>query len=195
MDYSHIALLLAALALALLVAEIFIPSGGMILIAALICTAISIWCAWKAWWHTDPLVWWLYLGGLVALLPATVAAAFYVFPRTEFGKRLLVAPQDIEELTPYAKEEERLTQLIDKPGKTLTRLNPGGLVVIDGERLHSESEGMMIDAGQAVKVVAVKGNRVVVRSAPATPERPEEACDAESDAPDKPWLDFDASQS
>ena len=40
-------------ALALLVAEFFIPSGGMILIVALSATAASIWCAWNAWWY-DP---------------------------------------------------------------------------------------------------------------------------------------------
>ena len=50
MDYSHIALLLLIVGGVLLVAEVFIPSGGLILAAAGVCLAVSVWCAWNAWW-------------------------------------------------------------------------------------------------------------------------------------------------
>jgi membrane-bound ClpP family serine protease len=191
MDYSHIAFLLAALGLALLAAEFFIPSGGLILISALISLVVSIWCAWQAWWLTSPMTWWLYLGSLVVLAPFGVISAVYLMPRTALGRRLFVAPQAQEDLTPYLEEEKHLSSMIDQTGKTLTRLAPGGLVSINGERLHCESEGMMIDSGTIVKVVAVTGNRLLVRLMPAESDsRPEPASNEDTQST-KPWLDFD----
>jgi len=175
----------------LLVAEVFIPSGGMILIVALACVAISIWCAGQAWWHTERHSgFWLYLGALVVLLPAVVVGAFYVLPRTDFGKNLLMQPQDLEELTPYAEEEEHLAGLVGKTGTTLTLLNPGGLVLVDGERLHCESEGLMIDPDRAVRVLSVKGNRLVVRTESPASEPSGAPIDDESLA-DESALDFE----
>ena len=49
MDYSHFAIILLVIGLVLLVGEIFIPSGGMILITSGVCLVASIWFAWKAW--------------------------------------------------------------------------------------------------------------------------------------------------
>jgi hypothetical protein len=40
---------------------------------------------------------------------------------------------------------------------------PSGIVVVDGESLDAVSEGMAIDPGQAVRVTAVRTNRIVVR--------------------------------
>ena len=195
MEYAHYAMLLLALGLALLVAEVFIPSSGMILILAVVSLSISVWCAWHAWWEGDQLLWWSYLTALIVLLPSTVGGALYIFPRTEFGRTLLVAPQDPEELTPYSAEEEKLKQLIGKVGKTITRLNPGGLTMIDGERIHSESEGMMVDPGDSVEVIAVKGNRLVVRVATPSPETREESlADSAESSGDSP-LDFEVEQS
>ena len=37
-----------------------------------------------------------------------------------------------------------------KTGKTLTLLNPGGLVLVDGERMHAETRGLLLDPGETV---------------------------------------------
>ena len=70
---------------------------------------------------------------------------------------------------------------------------------IDGERLHCESEGMLIDPGQEVDVVAVKGNRLVVRLVGSQDESAQAAGDGpprEADPTnDDSRLDFDIPQS
>mgnify|MGYP003341682320 CR=1 FL=1 len=43
--------------------------------------------------------------------------------------------------------------------------SPGGIALIGHEKHHAESEGMLIDAGEPIVVVGVKGNRLVVRPA------------------------------
>jgi membrane-bound ClpP family serine protease len=99
-------------------------------------------------------------------------------------------------VTPYQREQERLAALIGKTGKTLTLLNPGGLVLVEGERMHSETRGLLLESGEMVKVVAVKGNRIVVQPLPG--ERAEGILPADAERPaqtaDEP-LDFDFPQS
>jgi membrane-bound serine protease (ClpP class) len=53
--------------------------------------------------------------------------------------------------------------LIGKQGVSSTPLHPAGIAEFQGERVDVVSEGELIDAGVAVKVVKVDGNRVVVR--------------------------------
>lgn len=172
MDYSGYALLLLAVGLALLVAEIFIPSGGLIVIASIIALGASLWCAWHAWWESDRLMWWIFSGTSLLMIPVSVLGAIYILPRTRIGRSILLQGPTPEEVTPYLAERQRLSAFIGEQGKSLGLMNPGGLVVIAGERLHAESQGMMIDAGAVVEVVAVKGNRLVVRPAPARSEPP-----------------------
>ena len=175
-SYQLFAVLLAIVGLGLLIAEIFIPSGGLILIAAILTFLAAIWCAWEAPSETR-VFFWSFLGALVLLIPAALIGAFYYLPRTEFGRRILLEAQSLEELTPFAEEEAFLRQLIGRTGKTITLMNPGGLVLVDHERLHCESQGMLIEPNTEVEVIAVKGNRLVVRI-PTEPQSSEGDQDA-----------------
>ncbi len=191
---AEFAILLLILGLALLVAEVFIPSGGFLLFAALACMGASVWCAADAWWGSSPVKWWIYIGLLVVLIPSAVGGAFYVFPRTSLGRKILLEGPSLDEVTPYAEDEIHLTQLIGKSGKTLTLLNPGGLVLVNQERMHCESEGMLIDSSEVVQIVGVKSNRLVVRLVQPEPGPPP-TLQQETDNSDDSRLDFDVPQS
>lgn len=162
-NYPLMAVLTLALGLALLAAEVFIPSGGVIMTAAGIVFIISVWSAWQAWGKPGELTLFLiYIAALVVLFPSVLGGAFYVFPRTEYGRRMM-NPPSLDEMEPFVAETERLTRLIGKTGTTLTRLGPGGMVLAEGERMHAESEGMLILTDTPVRVLALKGNRLLVR--------------------------------
>ena len=206
MEYhSATALLMLVVGLGLLVAEVFIPSGGVISVMALVALAGSGVFAWQAWWEANPAYFWAYVGSTVALVPLTFGVAFYFLPKTSWGRRILLEAPDLSELVPYRKEDEQFERLLGKYGRTLTMLNPGGLVLVEGQRVHAESQGLLIDPGEEIVVVARKGNRVVVRAAkrPAAEEAaPKEglvsADPFEPDAappPETRALDFDFPQS
>ena len=162
-SYALMAILTLALGLALLVAEVFIPSGGVIMSAAGIVFVISVWTAYQAWVKTEQItLFFVYVGALVVLFPSVLGGAFYVFPRTEYGRRMM-NPPSLDEMQPFVAETERLARLIGKTGTTLTRMGPGGMVLIEGERMHAESEGMLILTDTPVRVLAQKGNRLLVR--------------------------------
>ncbi len=55
-------------------------------------------------------------------------------------------------------------ELVGQAGVAHTALRPSGVAVIGSERVDVVTEGALIERGTAVKVVAVEGARVVVRS-------------------------------
>jgi membrane-bound serine protease (ClpP class) len=162
MNYDILAILLLMVGFALLVAEVFIPSGGMIMILAAVAFIASFWAARQAWYGVNPVAFSIYLGALVLLIPAVLIGAFQVFPRTSFGRRLIGAPT-LEEVTPYQQEEQHLSQFVGRIGRTATPLTPGGLVMIDSERLHAISQGLFIERNMPVEILGVRGTRVLVR--------------------------------
>jgi len=170
MDNSHIAILLLVVSLVLLVAEVFIPSGGMILITALVCLVASVWFAWRAW-ADYPAAFWTYIASVIVIIPSVVGSLLYWFPKTSMGKRILLEAPTLQEVSAYDEEVARLQKLVGERGETVTLLNPGGIVMVAGERHHCESEGLMIEPREPVQVVRVSGNRLVVRPAPKPDER------------------------
>jgi membrane-bound serine protease (ClpP class) len=55
-------------------------------------------------------------------------------------------------------------ELLNQTGVAQTNLRPSGMALINGQRIDVVTEGPMIERGTPVKVVAVEGLRVVVRS-------------------------------
>ncbi|MBT4864188.1 MAG: hypothetical protein HON53_03580 [Planctomycetaceae bacterium] len=205
MDHATIALLMLFAGLALIVAEFFIPSGGMIAILAAVCLSISVWAAYEAWWETARNMWWSYLVTVALLIPASVGGALFLIQKTSLGRHVLLRAPNLEEVTPYAEEEHHLREMIGKRGQTVSLLNPGGMVEVDGERFHCECPGMLIEAREDVEVFAIKGNRLVVRpvteagdrslaSQSQTDETDGEPSPSQHDG-DAPPLDFDIPQS
>jgi membrane-bound serine protease (ClpP class) len=82
---------------------------------------------------------------------------FKFFPDSRFAK-VFISERTVGEIGTDRPE------LLNQTGKALTTLRPSGTAVISGRRIDVVTEGPFIEAGAAVKVVAVEGMRVVVRS-------------------------------
>lgn len=172
MEYSQIAITLLMVGLTIIFAEIFIPSGGMLGIMSIATILAALVCAWHAWGEESPTAFWSFVAVTFVAVPSAAACALYVFPSTPFGKAALLEPPNLADLEGHTEHERRLRELIGSTGKTVGLLTPGGVVMIDGERLHCESEGMLIEAGTLVRVVNVRGNRLVVRECSDAPADP-----------------------
>ena len=109
---------------------------------------------------TNLLVLGLALIGSAALM--TVAAKF--LPKTPFLNRLILTSQGPEgELYASATVEGKGTVGAGAVGKVISSLRPAGRAEFDGEYVDVVAEGKFIDPGAEVKVIKVKGNRIVVR--------------------------------
>lgn len=193
MEYSTWAFLLLAIGIALLVAEVFIPSGGVISVLSTLSLAGAVTCAWLAWWSTNQGAFWAFVSGMALLLPVVAAVAYYVWPNTPIGKRAFLEVPAPHEIASFVEQEARYRQMVGKTGETVTTLNPAGIVRIDGHRVHCQSEGMILDAGTSVRVIAARANSVVVRRIDPTSVEPlAESHESAPPAADEP-LDFDLS--
>lgn len=198
MDTSLWSILLLTIGLLLLMAEVFIPSGGLISVLAACALLAAVWCAWFAWWGSSSHYFWIFLGSMAVLLPAVVSGAFYVWPNTAIGRKAILEAPAPEELASFVELEQRLARLVGATGEAATSLNPAGIALVRGERLHCQSEGAVIDKGTPVRVISVKGHSVVVRVYTPRPEEPGEPPDAalpenelRAEADPSPPLDFD----
>jgi membrane-bound ClpP family serine protease len=187
MDYGLLAVVLLFAGLGVLVLEVFVPSGGVLAIITTITLCLSLMCAYAAWAQQYPMVWWGFCGLVVLLIPTTLIGAFYVLPRTPIGKRALLVAPDADDLRPYTEDEARLNKLVGQYGRTLTLMNPGGMVLVAGQRLHAFSEGMLVEPDTSVEVVEIRGTRVVVRPG----EPPETTDEPDGERSGTSTLDFD----
>jgi membrane-bound ClpP family serine protease len=151
------AIILLLLGCALVVLEVFIPSGGILGMLSGLAILGSIVFAFRRD-VTSGMV--FVLISLVAV-PSMLALAFRVWPHTPMGKAFLGELPGEEELKPFDSRR----QLVGRAGVAKTKMLPSGSVLVDGQWLDSVSQGDAIEAGEAVVVVEVRGNRVVVRRA------------------------------
>ncbi|MDR2404674.1 MAG: nodulation protein NfeD [Spirochaetaceae bacterium] len=71
-------------------------------------------------------------------------------------------PRDAE-LFPDGDAGEDYASLLGKTGRVTATLRPAGKAEVAGRTLEVESEGLFVEADSVVRVVRVRGNRVVVR--------------------------------
>ena len=113
MSYELLAILLLVVGCGLIVAEIFIPSGGMILVLCVLSFISAIWCAYKGFWveSESPALFWSYIGAMVVLIPTVVIGMFRVLANSRVGDRILLVAPELSEVTPHQEEQERLSAL------------------------------------------------------------------------------------
>jgi membrane-bound serine protease (ClpP class) len=160
MDHLFWSAILLLVGLLLVVGEVFVPSGGLLGFLAVAAVLASVTMAFFSSGVQTGL---LFLTVAVVAVPVTLSLAFRWWPKTPMGKRLLLEPRRGDEVLPDSPQRRRLRDLVGKVGKANTVMLPSGGVTIGGHSIDAVSEGMAIDAGQRVRVVDVRGNRVVVR--------------------------------
>ena len=151
MDSNAIfAVLLLIVGLAILMAEIFIPSGGLLGVITFLSLVVSLIFAYRAWGGSHPGIFYAFCVLLLLLIPIVIGTGFSILPHTAVGKKVILEAPDAETLTPYLAESRHLEQLVGEFGTALTMLNPGGLVRVLGERLHATSAGFAIEPGDSL---------------------------------------------
>jgi membrane-bound serine protease (ClpP class) len=157
--------LLVCLGLILVAMEIFFIPGfgiaGILGIVALLgglgLSLIGSGATWDSWLSALGQV---SLSILVAILVALFLLRY--FQRLPFGKRLLLKTSLLSK-EGYASSPEEDQRWLGKRGTAATDLHPSGIAHLNGDRVDVVSDGEFINAGQAVEVVRVDGNRIVVR--------------------------------
>ncbi|MFH0983169.1 MAG: NfeD family protein [Planctomycetota bacterium] len=149
--------LLYAIALAVLVAEIFIPSHGILTVAGL---GFLIAAVVKTFQMSNQ-------AGVVAilacavLLPTAAALAVKVWPHTWIGRK--ISPDNpVLSARDVGVDVDEMQAMIGRVGRSLTPLRPSGTCDFNGRRFPCVAEMGMIDRDVEVQVVGIKGSNLTV---------------------------------
>ena len=156
-------ILCLAIGLILLIAEVFIPSGGLIGILAVGLIVVSLGLAFAE----SMALGLKFLVAVCVLMPLALALAVHLWPRTPLAKWIFLKPPDPEDFDPDPVAHGlRLDHLIGQFGRALTPLRPSGVVDFEGRRIDGLSEEGLIPSGALVRAVQVRGSQLIVRLAP-----------------------------
>ncbi len=143
---------------ALIVAEVFVPSMGLLAALAILCLAGGI----AIFFNYSPVAGCIGVVGAVVMVPTLLAFAYKVFPHTRFGRHATLAPV-VREPGEAIADRDTLAELLGRVGRVITPLRPVGMCDFDGTRVECVSESGYVAKGQAVKVIRVEGTQLTVR--------------------------------
>jgi len=149
-------LLLFILAVVFIYIELFLPGGvfGVLGLVSFIASNVLAFQQYGA-------------AGFYISVAEVVAATIFIliglkrFPRSRAGKMLILG-RSLDKKLGYSGTDD-MEKYVGMEGETLTHLRPAGMARIESDRVDVVTEGTFIGKGKSVKVVAVEGNRVVVR--------------------------------
>jgi membrane-bound ClpP family serine protease len=156
MSYLAFAALIAVFGLILLVGEYFFATGGILLVAAVMCFFAAVGIVGVYGSTLELAV--ASVAGVVGVPLATYGAVM-TWKKVFGGEPSPAAEASIAEMPELAG----LAALRGRVGKTTSLMRPSGVVEFDGQRVDALSEGPQIEPGEWVRCVDVKPGRVIVR--------------------------------
>jgi membrane-bound serine protease (ClpP class) len=151
---------LILLGIFLLVLEMFVPSGGALGVFAALAFAAAI----GVGYFESPYVGTMALIAVAVILPVALASFAHWWPKTPIGRRILLRRSASEFQVDTDDFEQELRLLVGKRGRAKTKMLPGGAVEIDGRTYDAITQGLAVEAGQPVEVIAYRMRHLVVRS-------------------------------
>ena len=130
--------------------ELFIP-GAIIGLCGAGCVVTSIIFAYL---YVSNLLGHILLGLGICFIPVFFVSWYKLLSKTFSVK---ASEKD------FSSARDRLNGLLSEEGIALTTLRPSGIANIKGNKIDVISEGEMISKNTRIKVIDVKGNRIIVK--------------------------------
>ena len=154
------AVLLLVLGIGCLVLEMFIPSGGLLGVLA----ALSIIGAIVLAFLSGPVAGLVMTLTVTLMIPVMLAVAVKYWPETPLGRVILLRrPQGADEVLPQTQGYRSIPAMVGKRGIAKSMMLPSGVVLVEGKTYDAVSNGLPIEPGQKVRVIAIDTQRLVVR--------------------------------
>jgi membrane-bound ClpP family serine protease len=153
-----LAILLYLAAALLTIAEIFLPSGGLLALCVAACVTGGLVILFQ---HSMAAGW---LGVVIAIvmIPSVVVGAFKVLPKTKFGKSTTLEPPK-RDLGDGIPDTDRLKALVGAIGTVITPLRPVGSCDFAGQRVECVAESGYVEKGKKVQVIKIESTQLTVR--------------------------------
>ena len=158
MDNVGLILLLYVIGLLLIVAELFIPSHGLITLAALACLGAALYKTYTLNAFTGLIG----LSACLVLVPTIMIVGLKYVRYLPMGHKI-APPNPVLTDRDRAFDAGTAERLIGRKGRAVTLLRPAGVCEFEGRRIQCVAQSGMIEPGAEVVGVAMQLNSLVVR--------------------------------
>jgi membrane-bound serine protease (ClpP class) len=160
MELIFWAIVLLLLGLSVMILEVFVPSGGVLSFLAVSLIVAAVVVAFMDSFQSGTIM----LLTVILCVPVVIWSAVQLWPHTPIGKLILTKrPAHPDDVLPETVAYRGLHDLIGKRGRAISKMLPGGMVMIAGQKYDALSNGLAIEMDQVVQVIDVRTNRIIVR--------------------------------
>lgn len=151
--------ILLAVGVAVAVLELFVPSGGILSIAAVGALIGSIAC----FFAFDTMAGFVAMAAYAAGAPVAIVLGLKIWQHTPLAKSMVLGSTEADEDEGAGKGPAVASALLGQVGVAITPLRPVGFVRLGHDRIEAQAETDMIDPGTRVTIVECDGPRIIVR--------------------------------
>ena len=153
-DSLLLLVILQLVGVAVVIAEIILPSGGILSIAALSVFGYSLYIAFS---DISKSVGFAFVAGDLVLIPILVIVGLKLLARSPVTLRRTLSRRE-----GVSSQSPELDRYLDMQGTAATNLRPAGMAIIDGKRVDVVTRGEYIEKDATIVVTAVTGNQIIV---------------------------------
>jgi len=159
-DSLFLPIVLQLAGIVVIIAEIILPSGGILSIAALGLFGYSLFIVFNEISNT---VGFAFVAADLVLIPVLVIVGLKLLARSPVTLRKTLSRKE-----GVSSQSSELDSYIDMEGTAVTDLRPAGTAVINGKRVDVVTRGEYFEKDSVILVIAVTGNQIIVRKKEGT---------------------------
>jgi len=148
-------IILQLVGVGVIIAEIILPSGGILAIAALGVFGYSLFIVFK---EISVTIGFFFVTADLILIPVLVIVGLKLLARSPVTLRKTLSREE-----GVSSQSSELENYVGTRGNAVTDLRPAGIAVINGKRVDAVTRGEYLEKNTAIIVTAVTGNQIVVR--------------------------------
>ena len=148
-------IILQLVGVVVIIAEIILPSGGILSIVALAVFGYSLFIVFN---EISMIVGFSFVAADLILIPVLVIVGLKLLARSPVTLR-----QTLSRKEGVSSQSSELERYIGTRGNAVTDLRPAGIAVINGKRVDVVTRGEYLEKDSAIVVAAVTGNQIIVR--------------------------------
>lgn len=151
----NLTIVLQLIGILVVIAEIIIPSGGILAILAVAVFGYSLYVVFSQVSASAGMI--FVLADLV-MIPVLVYFGIKMLARSPVTLRTRLARKD-----GVTSQDVRLDRYVGMEGRAVTDLRPSGMAIIDQHRVDVVTRGEYLEKQTEIVVTAVRGNQIIVK--------------------------------
>jgi membrane-bound serine protease (ClpP class) len=154
-DSLFLPIILQLVGVVVIIAEIILPSGGILSIVALGVFGYSLFIVFN---EISMTIGFSFVAADLILIPVLVIVGLKLLARSPVTLRKTLSRKE-----GVSSQSSELESYVGTQGNAVTDLRPAGIAVINGKRVDVVTRGEYLEKDSAIIVTAVTGNQIIVR--------------------------------